>query len=60
LSWQQKLNAANVMMNWWQWTDASTNQLISNYISQNNQANNKPNVLWPQTDTTNAEVTWNP
>jgi hypothetical protein len=47
------------MMNWWQWTDASTNQLISNYISQNNQANNKPNVLWPQTDTTNAEVTWN-
>lgn len=59
LSWQQKLNAANVMMNWWG-ADASTNQLISNYISQNNQANNKPNVLWPQTDTTNAEVTWNP
>ena len=60
LSWQQKLNAANVMMNWWQWADASTNQLISNYISQQNQASNKPNVLWPQTDTTNAEVTWNP
>ena len=58
LSWQQKQMQMNQwMMQWWQ--DASTNQLVSNYISQQNQANNKPNVLWPQTDTTNAEVTWN-
>jgi hypothetical protein len=48
----------NAMMQQW-WQDASTNQLISNYISQSNQ-NKSPNVLWPQTDTTNAEVTWNP
>jgi hypothetical protein len=29
------------------WQDASTNQLVSNYISQNNQANNQPAALWP-------------
>jgi len=58
LSWQQQqLQMQGAMMQ--QWQDASTNQLVSNYISQQNQANNKPNVLWPQTDTTNAEVTGN-
>lgn len=57
LSWQQKMMQQQAMMAWW--NDASTNQLVSNYISQQNEANNKPNVLWPQTDTTNAEVTWN-
>ena len=57
LSWQQRMMQQNAMMQ--QWQDASTNQLVSNYISQSNQ-NKSPNVLWPQTDTTNAEVTWNP
>lgn len=57
LSWQQKMMQQQAMMAWW--NDASTNQLVSNYISQQNEASNKPNVLWPQTDTTNAEVTWN-
>ena len=58
LSWQQRMMQQNAMMQQW-WQDASTNQLVSNYISQSNQ-NKSPNVLWPQTDTTNAEVTWNP
>lgn len=30
-----------------QWQSASTNQLVSNYISQNNQANQQPTALWP-------------
>jgi hypothetical protein len=31
-----------------QWGNAaSTNQLVSNYISQQNQANNQPQALWP-------------
>ena len=30
-----------------QWQDASTNQLVSNYISQNNQQNEQPAALWP-------------
>lgn len=36
-------------MMWWMmpWQDASTNQLVSNYISQSNQANNTPTALWP-------------
>ena len=59
LSWQQQMAQANMMMAQG-WDAASSNQLISNYISQQNQASNKPNVLWPQTDSTNAEVTWNP
>ena len=43
LSWQaQYWNMAAPV-----WQDASTNQLVSNYISQNNQANNKPAALWP-------------
>jgi hypothetical protein len=27
--------------------NASTNQLVSNYISQENQAANQPQALWP-------------
>lgn len=45
VSWQQ-----NQMANM-QWMmpqqNASTNQLVSNYISQENQANSQPQALWP-------------
>ena len=46
LSWQQNNMA---MMQWMmpQQNQASTNQLVSNYISQENQANNQPQPLWP-------------
>ena len=45
LSWQANQNA---MMQWMgQMNNASTNQLVSNYISQENQANNQPTPLWP-------------
>jgi hypothetical protein len=46
VSWQANQNA---MMQWMmpQWNNASTNQLVSNYISQENQANNQPQALWP-------------
>ena len=45
LSWQQNQMA---MMQWvGQWQGASQNQLVSNYISQENQANNQPTALWP-------------
>ena len=45
LSWQ----ANNEAMAQWmgQVPNASTNQLVSNYISQQNQANNQPTALWP-------------
>ena len=48
LSWQQNNMA---MMQWMmpQQNQASTNQLVSNYISQENQANNQPQPLWPTT-----------
>ena len=41
----------NAMMQWMmpQWNNASTNQLVSNYISQENQAANQPQALWPTT-----------
>jgi hypothetical protein len=45
LSGQQNQMA---MMQWvGQWQSASTNQLVSNYISQENQANSQPEALWP-------------
>lgn len=45
LSWQQNQEA---MMQWMgQPNGASQNQLVSNYISQQNQANNQPLALWP-------------
>ena len=45
LSGQQNNEA---MMQWMgQWLGASQNQLVSNYISQENQANNQPLALWP-------------
>ena len=45
LSGQQNQQA---MMQWMgQWADASQNQLVSNYISQNNQASEQPLALWP-------------
>lgn len=45
LSWQQNQAA---MMQWMgQDMGASQNQLVSNYISQQNQANNQPMALWP-------------
>jgi hypothetical protein len=45
VSWQANQNA---MMQWMgQMNQWSTNQLISNYISQENQANNQPQALWP-------------
>ena len=45
LSGQQNQMA---MMQWvGQWQGASQNQLVSNYISQENQANNQPTALWP-------------
>ena len=48
LSWQQNNMA---MMQWMmpQQNQTSTNQLVSNYISQENQANNQPQPLWPTT-----------
>jgi hypothetical protein len=45
LSGQQNQQAMMWAMT--QWQDASTNQLVSNYISQNNQANQQPLALWP-------------
>ena len=45
LSWQANNEA---MMQWMgQVQGASQNQLVSNYISQENQANNQPLALWP-------------
>jgi hypothetical protein len=45
VSWQANQNA---MMQWvGQQQGASQNQLVSNYISQENQANNQPTALWP-------------
>jgi hypothetical protein len=45
LSGQQNQQA---MMQWMgQWADATQNQLVSNYISQNNQASEQPLALWP-------------
>ena len=45
LSWQANNEA---MIQWMgQVPNASTNQLVSNYISQQNQANNQPTALWP-------------
>ncbi len=45
LSGQQNQMA---MMQWvGQRQGASQNQLVSNYISQENQANNQPTALWP-------------
>ena len=45
LSGQQNQMA---MMQWvGQQQGASQNQLVSNYISQENQANNQPTALWP-------------
>ena len=47
LSWQANNEA---MMQWMgQVQGASQNQLVSNYISQQNQANNQPVALWPTT-----------
>jgi hypothetical protein len=45
LSGQQNQQAMMWAMT--QWQDASTNQLVSNYISQNNQQNQQPTALWP-------------
>ena len=45
LSWQQ--NQANLMQWLGQVNGASQNQLVSNYISQQNQQNNQPVALWP-------------
>ena len=47
LAWQwQYWNMQQMIGNQWgNW--ASTNQLVSNYISQQNQANNQPTALWP-------------
>ena len=51
VSWQANQEA---MMQWMgQTPNASTNQLVSNYISQENQANNQPVALWP---TVNNEI----
>ena len=45
VSWQANQNAA---MQWMMpQQNASTNQLVSNYISQENKANNQPQPLWP-------------
>ena len=45
LSWQQNKES---MMQWMgQVWGASQNQLVSNYISQQNQQNNQPVALWP-------------
>ena len=45
LSWQANQNA---MMQWMgQVNQGSQNQLVSNYISQENQAANQPQALWP-------------
>ena len=45
LSWQQNQMAMNQWMG--QINQWMTNQLVSNYISQQNQANNQPQALWP-------------
>ena len=45
LSWQANRES---MMQWMgQPNEASQNQLVSNYISQQNQSNNQPTALWP-------------
>jgi hypothetical protein len=46
LSWQAQQQA---MMQWMQQggNEASQNQLVSNYISQNNQEQSQPQALWP-------------
>lgn len=44
MSWQAQMQAMSQAP---QWMDASTNQLVSNYISQENKANNQPIALWP-------------
>ena len=45
VSWQANQNA--MMQGMMPQQNASTNQLVSNYISQENQANNQPTALWP-------------
>lgn len=45
LSWQAKM-LQNQQAMWWM-DNASQNQLNSNFISQQNQANNQPTALWP-------------
>jgi hypothetical protein len=45
LSWQQNSMAMQQWMGQVNW--ASQSQLVSNYISQQNQANNQPTALWP-------------
>lgn len=45
LSWQQ--NQASMMQWMGQMQGASQNQLVSNYISQQNEANSQPAALWP-------------
>ena len=45
LSWQQNSMAMQQWMGQVNW--ASQSQLVSNYISQQNQANNQPQALWP-------------
>jgi len=45
LSWQANQNA--MMQGMMPQNNASTNQLVSNYISQENQAANQPQALWP-------------
>jgi len=47
LSWQQ--NKASMMQWMGQMNGASQNQLVSNYISQQNQQNDQPVALWPTT-----------
>ena len=46
VSWQANQGS---MMEWMGQVGASQNQLVSNYISQQNQANNQPVALWPTT-----------
>ena len=46
LTWQQNQMAMQQWAMQW-WNTGMTNQLVSNYISQQNQANNQPQALWP-------------
>ena len=47
LSWQQQQAAMMQWMMWGEENGASQNQLVSNYISQNNKEQAQPQALWP-------------
>lgn len=51
---QPQQQAMAQMQQWWWGQNASTNQLISNYISEENQKNSQPTSLWTNTEDNGA------